>query len=165
MLFRSAAPVVVKEVKVLVMSTAPAPDSDWVPMTVASPVEEVTVTAPVVELTEIVWKPFCDRTGPVNVVFAMSVPYMQVWGASVCMSSAGTVRYTGDPGMSHLYHGSKGSSSVASQILGRRLFSSRGITRKFHQTCRPHTVLPCKGTMWSTSCTTPVLSEMSRRNL
>jgi len=31
----------------------------------------VVVTAPVVESTEIVWKPFCERTGPLKVVLAI----------------------------------------------------------------------------------------------
>jgi hypothetical protein len=44
-----------------------------------------TVTAPVEELTEMVSKPFCDRTGPEKVVFAM-IPHMRARGA-VCMSS------------------------------------------------------------------------------
>jgi hypothetical protein len=35
----------------------------------AGPIVAVVVTAPVVELTEMVWKPFCDRTGPEKVVF------------------------------------------------------------------------------------------------
>jgi hypothetical protein len=29
------------------------------------------VTTPVVALMEIVWKPFCDRTGPLKVVLAI----------------------------------------------------------------------------------------------
>jgi hypothetical protein len=45
---------------------------------VAGPIVASTVTAPVVELTEIDSKPFCDRTGPLNVVFAMIFPYKQV---------------------------------------------------------------------------------------
>jgi hypothetical protein len=37
----------------------------------AGPIVEVVVTAPVVELTEIVWKPPCERTGPLKVEFAI----------------------------------------------------------------------------------------------
>jgi hypothetical protein len=62
----------------LVMSTAPAPDKDCVPRTTSEPKEELTVTAPEVELIEMDWKPFSERTGPLNVVFAMIFPYMQV---------------------------------------------------------------------------------------
>jgi hypothetical protein len=39
---------------------------------VAAPKVPVTVTAPVVPLIEIVWKPFSERTGPLNVVLAMT---------------------------------------------------------------------------------------------
>jgi hypothetical protein len=45
---------------------------------VLGPIVDVTVTAPVVALTETVSKPFCERTGPLNVVFAMIIPYIQV---------------------------------------------------------------------------------------
>jgi hypothetical protein len=38
---------------------------------VAGPIVASTVTAPVVELTEMDSKPFSERTGPVNVVFAI----------------------------------------------------------------------------------------------
>jgi hypothetical protein len=38
---------------------------------VSAPMVEVVVTAPVVELTEMVWKPFCERTGPLKVEFAI----------------------------------------------------------------------------------------------
>jgi hypothetical protein len=38
---------------------------------VAAPNVPVTVTAPVVPSIEIVWKPFSERTGPLNVVLAM----------------------------------------------------------------------------------------------
>jgi hypothetical protein len=38
---------------------------------VAAPRVEVVVTAPVSALIEIVWKPFCERTGPLNVVLAI----------------------------------------------------------------------------------------------
>jgi hypothetical protein len=41
---------------------------------VAVPRVEVVVTAPVVASTEIVWKPFCDRTGPLNVLFDIFFP-------------------------------------------------------------------------------------------
>jgi hypothetical protein len=43
-------------------------------------------------------KPFVDATGPEKVVRDMIIPYMRC-DVSVCMSSAGTVRYTGYPGM------------------------------------------------------------------
>ena len=45
---------------------------------VVAPRVEVTVVAPVFASIDTVWKPFCDRTGPLNVVFAMILPYMQV---------------------------------------------------------------------------------------
>ena len=48
-----AAPVVVNAVKALVISTAPAPDKDWVPSTTSVAKEELTVIAPVVLLTVI----------------------------------------------------------------------------------------------------------------
>jgi hypothetical protein len=35
------------------------------------PKEELTVTAPVVLLTVMDWKPFWERTGPLNVVLAI----------------------------------------------------------------------------------------------
>jgi hypothetical protein len=35
----------------------------------------------VVGLTEMVWKPFCERTGPLNVVLAMVVPLAQGFAA------------------------------------------------------------------------------------
>jgi hypothetical protein len=38
---------------------------------------EVVVTAPVVELTEMTSKPFCERTGPEKEVFAISILYMR----------------------------------------------------------------------------------------
>jgi hypothetical protein len=38
---------------------------------VAAPKVPVTVTVPVDWLIEIVWKPFSERTGPLNVVLAM----------------------------------------------------------------------------------------------
>jgi hypothetical protein len=38
---------------------------------VAAPMVEVVVTAPVFASIEIVWKPFCERTGPLNVVLAI----------------------------------------------------------------------------------------------
>ena len=46
-----AAPVVVREVNALTISTAPAPESDWVPRITSLPKEELTVTAPVLPLT------------------------------------------------------------------------------------------------------------------
>jgi hypothetical protein len=36
-------------------------------------------------------KPFCEMTGPENVVFAIAIFLTYKWSASVCMSSAGTV--------------------------------------------------------------------------
>jgi hypothetical protein len=41
------------------------------------PNEPVMVSVPVVALTESVWKPFCERTGPEKVVFAMGLPLAQ----------------------------------------------------------------------------------------
>ena len=55
------------------------------------------VTAPVMPPM----KPFVDVTGPEKVVDAMMIPHMR-YGVSVCMSSAGTVRYTGDPGLTQI---------------------------------------------------------------
>ena len=45
---------------------------------VVAPKVALTVTAPVVALFVTDWKPFCERTGPVNVVIAMIFPYIQV---------------------------------------------------------------------------------------
>ena len=68
------------------------PDTDRVVIEVVAPRVPLTVTAPVVLLIVISWKPFCDRTGPVKVLLAM-IPHMRVmFKRSVCMSSAGTVR-------------------------------------------------------------------------
>ena len=47
----------------------------------AKPNEPVTVSAPVVELTEMVWKPFCERTGPEKVVLAIALPLAQGFAA------------------------------------------------------------------------------------
>jgi hypothetical protein len=42
------------------------------------------VTAPVEELIEIVWKPFCDRTGPEKVVLAIKASHTNCTYQSVC---------------------------------------------------------------------------------
>jgi hypothetical protein len=58
---------------------------------VAAPKVPVTVTAPVVALIEIVWKPFSERTGPLNVVFAIIFLRVVALVRTVSTKSAGPV--------------------------------------------------------------------------
>jgi hypothetical protein len=54
----------------------------------------------VVGLWVIVWKPFWERTGPLNVVLAIIDPYMQVEAyLSACRLVRKLVRYAGISGM------------------------------------------------------------------
>ncbi len=58
------------------------------------PKEELTVTAPEVELIEMDWKPFSERTGPLNVVFAnMTNKFEQTQGTNTW---AGMLNYFND---------------------------------------------------------------------
>jgi hypothetical protein len=58
---------------------------------VAAPKVPVTVTAPVVALIEIVWKPFSERTGPENVVLAIIFLRVVALVRTVSTKSAGPV--------------------------------------------------------------------------
>jgi hypothetical protein len=58
---------------------------------IAAPMVPITVTAPVVALIEIVWKPFSERTGPLNVVLAMTFSCVVALVRTVSTKSAGPV--------------------------------------------------------------------------
>jgi hypothetical protein len=67
--------------------------------TVAAPSVALTVTAPVEELIEIDWKPFCDLTGPVKVVLAILILYMRFWYISLHVRQPGLSDIPDNPGI------------------------------------------------------------------
>jgi hypothetical protein len=58
---------------------------------IAAPKVPVTVTVPVDWLVEIVWKPFSERTGPENEVFAIVFLRVVALSRTVSTKSAGPV--------------------------------------------------------------------------